>query len=982
METKRDFFISYTSADERWATWIAAVLEAKGYSCIIQAWDFRPGGNFVSDIDNALINSKRFIAVLSPDYLTSMYCQAEWTAAFTKDPNGEKRLFIPVRVADIAPEGLFAPVHYIDLFGTTDEEIAEKRLLNGVDTKDIPRNRPSFPGTKKVRFPNSLPFNNLPYIRNGYFTGRNTVLESISKEFDTGNAVSLTQAITGLGGIGKTQTALEYAYRYAEKYDWIWWVTAENEGTVLQAYQEFALKMKLIDASQDNNEVICETVLNWMDTHEKWLFIYDNLDRVSDNTAWWPKNNRGNILITTRNQRLSIGKGMDIAVFTEEEAVSFLEKRTGICNDPENAALLSKRLGCLPLALEQAAAFIRNTITFPEYLLLLDKHGLTVLKEIDGVIDYAKPVTVTWEISFDKISMEGAKQLLYLCAYMASENIDPCLFSENTELFPSPLCDQLSDDLTAIDLWKELTRYSLLQKQGDAQNYSMHRLLQEVIRRQIGEDRQWAQCCLKLFLEVFDFKYGNIPSHNQFIKILPHVEAFLGSAVSCLTEEADQIHIAKLFAKGGLGQYHLGNYSQAFTWYQKALAIREKALGKEHPSTATTYHNIAGVYTRQGEYSKALAWYQKALAFREKVLGKEHPDTATTYNNIAGVYNSQGEYSKALEWYQKALGIVEKVLGKEHPYTAATYNNIAEVYKNQGEYSKALEWFQKALAIHEKVLGTEHPDTATTYNNIALVYDHQGEYAKALEWYQKALAIREKVLGKEHPSTAATYNNIAAVYDSQGEYAKALEWYQKALAIKEKVLGKEHPDTATTYNNIAMVYDSQSDYSKALEWYQKALVIVEKVLGKEHPSTAATYNNIAAVYDNQGEYSKALEWNQKALAIREKVLGKEHPATASTYNNIAGVYNRQGKYSMALEWYQKALVIVEKVLGKEHPDTAATYNNISAVYYNQGEYPKALEWLQKAHDIFKTKLGEDHPSTRNSAKGMQILQDKMHPDHD
>jgi hypothetical protein len=408
METKKDFFISYNQADKQWAKWIAAVLEAEGYSCIIQAWDFRPGGNFVLDMHKALINSERFIAVLSPDYLASLYCQAEVAAALKKDPNNEKRLFVPVRVAAIEPEGLFAAIIYIDLFGT-DEETAEKSLLNGVDTKGIPRNRPSFPGTKKVRFPNSLPFNNLPYIKNDYFTGRNNIIDTIHKEFDTGNSATLTQAITGLGGIGKTQTVLEYAYRYAEKYDWIWWITAESETTVLKAYQDFALKMKLIDSSQQDSEIIYETVLTWMDTHEKWLFIYDNLDSVSGDTTWWPRNNRGNILITTRNQRLSIGKGIDISVFTEEEAVSFLAKRTGIFNDPQNAALLSIRLGYLPLALEQAAAFIKNTITFPEYLMLLDKHGLSVLAEMDGVVDYAKPVTVTWEISFDKINIEGAK---------------------------------------------------------------------------------------------------------------------------------------------------------------------------------------------------------------------------------------------------------------------------------------------------------------------------------------------------------------------------------------------------------------------------------------------------------------------------------------------------------------------------------------------------------------------------------------------
>jgi tetratricopeptide (TPR) repeat protein len=963
MEEKKDFLISYNKADKQWAKWIAAILEAEGYTCIIQAWDFKPGENFVLDMHKALINSERFIAVLSQDYLDSLYCQAEWAAAFIKDPNSEKRLFIPVRVADIEPEGLLAAIIYIDLFGT-DEEMAEQRLINGVDVKDIPRNRPSFPGTVKVRFPGSLPFNNLPFIRNAYFTGRDSILDDISKEFEKGNAISLTQAITGLGGIGKTQTALEYAYRNASKYDWIWWVSAETEPTVLLAYREFAIKMKLMNTAQQDAAIIIETVLNWMDTHDQWLFIYDNVDHVNSDTAWWPRNCRGNILITTRNRKVTIGQGIEISIFNDLEAIAFLENRTGIYNDRQQALLLAQRLGCFPLALEQASAYIKNNdITFEDYLILLKDYGLDVLGETEGVIDYTKPLTATWEISFAKIELEAAQQLLYLCAYLAPESIEAEIFSENVELLPSPLKEQLSNTLTANKVWLELTRYSILEKEGDNQSYSMHRLLQEVIRNKLCSEPQWIQCCLSIIRKIYTFEYGNVPSHNRFIKLTPHVEALLNSTMLCLPDDTSQKDIADLYAVGGSGHLHLGNYSQAFEWYQKALAIREKVLGKEHRSTATTYNNISSVYASQGDYPKALEWYQKALAIREKVLGKEHPSTATSYNNIAGVYASQGDYPKALELFQKALAIREKMLGKEHPDTATTYNDIANVYEKQGDYPKALEWYQKDLAISEKVLGKEHPDTAATYNNIAEVYDSQGDYPKALEWYQKALAICEKVLGMEHPSTATTYNNIASVYSRQGDYPKALEWYQKTLAIREKVLGKEHPSTATTYNNISSVYAHQGETPKALEWYQKALAISEKVLGKEHPSTATISNNIAGVYASQGDYPKALEWYQKALAIREKVLGKEHPDTAATYNNIAGVYASQGDYLKALEWYRKALTISEKVLGMEHPSTATTYNNIAGVYDSQGDYPKALEWYQKDLAISEKVLGKEHPDT-------------------
>ena len=283
-----------------------------------------------------------------------------------------------------------------------------------------------------------------------------------------------------------------------------------------------------------------------------------------------------------------------------------------------------------------------------------------------------------------------------------------------------------------------------------------------------------------------------------------------------------------------------GNYEKALEYYDNALEVRERILGSDHPSTATTYNNMAGVYKAQGEYEKALEYYGKVLEVRERVLGRGHPDTATTYNNMAGVYEDQGDYEKALEYYGKALEIVERILGSDHPSTATTYNNMAGVYQAQGDYEKALEYYGKDLEISEKVLGSDHPNTAATYNNMAGVYQDQGDYKKALEYYDKALKVRERVLGSDHPSTATTYNNMAGVYQDQGDYEKALEYYEKDLEISEKVLGSDHPSTATTYNNMAGVYKAKGDYEKALKFYEKAFTVFMAKLGVNHPYTQST----------------------------------------------------------------------------------------------------------------------------------------------
>ena len=414
------------------------------------------------------------------------------------------------------------------------------------------------------------------------------------------------------------------------------------------------------------------------------------------------------------------------------------------------------------------------------------------------------------------------------------------------------------------------------------------------------------------------------------------------------------------------------NYYKAVYWRAKAIVLSEQVLGLEHPETASSYNNIAGIYTNQGVYQESLKWLRKALVIKEKVLGTEHPDTALAYNNIAGIYTIQGNYRESLEWLQKALTIDENVFGKEHPVTAKTYSNIAGIYSKQGNYEKALTLRLKALDIFEKTLGVEHPDTALTYNSIGFLhFNKSGDCVQALEFYQKALTIREKVLGKEHPDTATTYSNIGFIYYQQNDDIKAIEWHEKALAIREKIFGTEHPDTAISYGHIAAIYQKQGNYTKAQELYQIALEINEKILGNEHPETASSYCNIGAIYYRKGNYPKAHELLQKALIIYEKVLGTDHPNTANIYAHFAELYDRQKDYTAALKWHEKVLSFRKKAFGAEHPNTSFSYNNIAVVYAKQGNYSESLELFLYAFVIRLRFLGEDHEATKDTFKSMK-----------
>ncbi len=393
---------------------------------------------------------------------------------------------------------------------------------------------------------------------------------------------------------------------------------------------------------------------------------------------------------------------------------------------------------------------------------------------------------------------------------------------------------------------------------------------------------------------------------------------------------------------------------------------------------ARQLNELAEMLYQQGKYQEARPLMQRALAIREKVLGPEHPDTAGSLNKLAMLYFTLGQYDQALPLYRRALAINKKVLGPEHPDTATSLNNLAELYITLGQYDQALPLHQRALAISEKVLGPEHADTATSLNNLAALYSTLGQYDQALPLYQRALVIREKVLGLEHADTATSLNNLAVLYRTLGQYDQALPLYQRALAITERVLGLEHADTATSLNNLAVLYRTLGQYDQALPLYQRALAIREKVLGPEHAGTATSLNNLALLYRTLGQYDQALPLYQ--LAYRSAQSARVPTTLKLVQSNLGNFYAKQDNPAAAIFYLKGAVNTMQAIRDESRGLDMAlqksllkkneiVYKQLADLLIDEGNLPEAQQVLsmlkeEEYFDFIRRDAKADPRSTR------------------
>ena len=861
--------------------------------------------------------------------------------------------------------------------------------------------------------PGNLP---APNVR---FVGREREMKLLHESVGLGKFGVLT-AVHGMGGLGKTAIAFQYAYAYADFYPGgRWQIGCANETNLAAVLNKLELDLKITFTEDEKKDDIrgAKRILNELEalafkgvevpTYDKKaqkpavLLLLDNVDHAEllqlPDVALISGKPWLKVLMTTRMgpEELGADETRQTLLTIDElpfgDALSLIESyqpRGRFKNEEEKAKAgkIVGLLGCFTLAVEVAALYLyerKGQISCADFLELLKRKGNLEGIDFAGdktkaktAIDHTKLISATLSPTLDLLSPAETLVLSY-AALLPPDSIPlPWIKTLVTKDFPElGESAEIGEDDPWLLIVNHLLSLRLLQIVDlDGQTprvVRMHRIVQETMLKRFSTKDELLTKISDLAIDRSDYleDHWHIKNEQWDIKPLVTFTEFL----------LNKSHGSAARLVKSLGQWLIYIYP-ANTYrvlHLQAIDLLNQNPNSEQTEVAILLSNLAYSEYELGHYQLAKDFIKKAIAIDEKFREPTHHFLAIRYNTLALIERSLGNYASAKGLNLKAIAIKEKVFGKDHPDLANYYNNLALVEHSLGNLSEAKELNLKAIAIIEKVFGKEHPHLAQSYSNLATIENSLGNLIEAKELILKAIAIGEKVFEKDHPDLATRYSNLANVEQSLGNLFEAKELNLKAIAIRQKVLGMDHPDLATSYSILASVERSLGNLTEAKELNLKAIAIREKVLGMNHPVLATSYSNLAEVERFLQNFSQAKVLNLKAIEIREEILGLDHPDLATNYNNLALVEDSLGNHSEAKELYLKAIAIRERVLGKENPNLAINYSNLALVEKDLGNLFESKELNLKAIAIREKVLGTDHPDLATSYSNLASVENSL-----
>lgn len=811
-----------------------------------------------------------------------------WTQSSVAERIGTTQINVSRWENGLTVPSLYYRQKLAELFEKSSEELG----LVG-ESQETPAQATPSASYRPDPLPSAPPLWFVPYRRNPFFTGRTHVLADLATLFEHCRPLSLPLAMSGLGGIGKTQIAIEYAHHhYGERYESVFWINATTYDTLTADFVTLGARLIVPEQHEQDQDAVVRAVKRWLITHDNWLLILDNVETLEIIVDFLPAHGKGDILLTTRLQASgTIAHCIEVENMAEDEGALLLLRRSKTLapdaqrdkvkkEDWDNALQIVTALNGLPLALDQAGAYIEETrCGLAQYLnLYATHHKELLLRRGRSSVDHPDSVATTWSISFQKIEQEypAAADLLYVLAFLDPEAIPEEIITRGADALGFLLKNRANDPLHMDATIELLLHYSLIRRSSEKNLLSIHHLVQTVLKDRLDRNTQhiWAERTLRAVTSSFPEVKPQTWERCQY---------FLSHVQKCVTyvEEYSLAfpEIVHLFNEAAFYLKERAWHKQAEFLLWKALALRQHTSIANHPYIARTYTILGTLYLDVGKYQDAKTYLFEALKLRKQVLGEVHPDVAQTLYYLASLYRMQGFYREAEPLYVQSLQIGKHTLPGEHPLIARSYYGLARLYLSQENYAPAEEWCIQALNIQKKIAEND-PKTASTYNVLAKIYQRQMKIEQAKQMNKYALHIRRTISGKNHPQIAVILNSMAEIYHIEGKFQAARALIERSLKIFEEWFASEHPYMAYSFSNKAENCFLQKDYLQAESYYKKALCIREQQLGPEHPHTATTYCDLAKVYAAVGRYEEAEQFYTKALSIYEYTFGRTHALVA------------------------------------------------------------------------------------------------------
>ncbi|MEV7867030.1 FxSxx-COOH system tetratricopeptide repeat protein [Streptomyces sp. NPDC088124] len=974
-----DLHLSYVAENRMWADWIESVLTRAGFRVVPRDVSAEPpAGPTGGDTGSLMIHqdsATRTVVLLSAAYLKSTRAVEVWSRSASEDPGGTRRQLLPVRVGDVRLTAPYIDRNPVDLF-RLDEAHATSALLRALERPaqlaDAVAPGPRFPGTVPKIW-------NAP-ARNPGFTGRSAVLERMRDQLGGGMAVVLPQPQTlyGLGGIGKTQVALEYVHRFMADYDLVWWISSEQTADVVASLAELAVRLGA-RGGDDMSAASMEAVdlLRRGVPSTRWLLVFDNADDPELVQRYFPPGGPGHVLVTSRNQTWSsYGDALPVDVFLREESVEHLQRRApGL--SLVDADKVATAVGDLPLAVEQAAAWIAETATpVSEYLDQLGQQAAGVLA-LNQPAGYPEPVAATWNISIDRLKERSpaAVRLLQLCAFFAPEPISAnLLYSKEMIEALKPYDVSLQETLVLGRVIREIGRFALAKVDQVGNSIQVHRLVQAIIRAQLTEEEQRdARHAVHRILAGArpdgDEPIDNPGTWDRFNTIWPHL--ITSEASLCRRPETRRLLIDRVRYL-----WKRGDLPAATELAGELRDLWRETLGNDDPQYLYLRFHLSNIFRSQGRYVEARELDEETLIRQRRVLGPTHPHTYMTTSGLAMDLGTLGEYAKAMELATEAHEGFSGIFHDSHPRTLAAANNRALNLRMVGRYAQAREMDQEVFDRRTEVLGPEHPYTLSSAASLGRDLREIGRYEDSVALLSRTYALYKERMGRAFPGTLAAGKNLAVSLRRAGllEDARRLTTATRNR-YRAKYGADINPDTLACDLNLAADHFASGEPVAARDLAQEVVDQYLRVPGARHPYTLAAINNLGVFHWGCGAPELAEQLLQGALRTMREVLGDEHPHTLFCTVGLANAKADLGELDEALVTERSAVAGLRVSLGARHPETLAVTSNMCVTLGALGRKGEAAQLRVETVEELVSLFGEEHALTRFARDDRRVYRD-------